>query len=78
MTSLSAKVGSRGRIVVPKEIRSKLRIGQGDTVLFLLEDGSVRLIPNPDNYGKYARGLGKQMGAELGGGERIVREERRL
>ncbi len=35
----SAKVGSRGQIVIPLELRKKLDIKEGE-VLFVVEDGS--------------------------------------
>jgi AbrB family looped-hinge helix DNA binding protein len=76
MEALAAKVSSRGQIVLPKEIREELHIKRGDTLLFLLEGDSVRLFPQPDSYAKYIRGLGKEMWAELGGGEAFLREER--
>ena len=39
-------VSSKGQITLPKEIRLKLGLKQGDRVRFLLEeDGRVRLMP---------------------------------
>lgn len=41
-----AKMTSKGQITLPKEIRLKLGLKQGDRVRFLLEeDGRVRLMP---------------------------------
>jgi AbrB family looped-hinge helix DNA binding protein len=76
MKTLTAKVSSRGQVVLPKELRKRLNIKQGDTILFILEGDSVRLFPQPDSYADYTRGLGKEMWAELGGGERFLHEER--
>jgi AbrB family looped-hinge helix DNA binding protein len=76
MKALRAKVSSRGQVVLPKEIRQQLNIEQGDILLFVLEGDTVRLFPEPDNYAEYTRGLGKEMWAELGGGERFLHEER--
>lgn len=41
-----AKMTSKGQITLPKEIRLKLKLQQGDRVRFIVEDdGSVRLVP---------------------------------
>jgi len=41
-----AKVTSKGQITLPKEIRTKLGLRQGDRVRFVIEDdGRVRLLP---------------------------------
>ena len=41
-----AKMTSKGQITLPKEIRLKLALKQGDRVRFLVEDdGRVRLLP---------------------------------
>jgi antitoxin PrlF len=41
-----AKVTSKGQITLPKEIRTKLGLKQGDRVRFVIEDdGRVRLLP---------------------------------
>jgi hypothetical protein len=36
----------------------------------------VRIFPQPKDYAQYTRGLGKEMWAKLGGGEKFLREER--
>ena len=41
-----AKLTSKGQITLPKEIRLKLGLKQGDRVRFIVEDdGRVRLLP---------------------------------
>lgn len=37
-TRLFAKVSSKGRVTIPKAVREKLRITEGDTVMFLFGD----------------------------------------
>jgi AbrB family looped-hinge helix DNA binding protein len=76
MRALAAKVSSRGQVVLPKEIRRQLNIKQGDTLLFVVEGSTVRVFPEPESYADYTRGLGKEMWAKLGGGERFLNEER--
>ena len=44
MKEIVATVTSRGRIVIPPEVRKHLGIEQGDKILFVLsEDGQVEL-----------------------------------
>jgi AbrB family looped-hinge helix DNA binding protein len=76
MRALAAKVSSRGQVVLPREIRHRFDIKQGDVILFVLEGDAVRLFPKPESYADYTRGLGKEMWAKLGGGERFLHEER--
>ena len=41
-----ARMTSKGQITVPKDVRQKLKLQQGDRVRFLIEeDGRVRLMP---------------------------------
>lgn len=75
MKTMAAKVDSRGRVVLPREIRQQLNIHQGDTLLFMLEGDVVHLLRQPENYADYTRGLGKEMWAKLGGGERFLDED---
>jgi AbrB family looped-hinge helix DNA binding protein len=37
----SAKVTSRGQVVIPKEVREKFKIKEGDFVLFYDENGKL-------------------------------------
>ena len=37
-TRLLARVSSKGQVTIPKAVREKLGIAEGDTVMFLLED----------------------------------------
>jgi len=75
MKTAAAKIGSRYQLVLPKEARQALGVEPGDVVLFLIEGNAVRLFPRPRSYTRYTRGLGKEMWAKLGGGERLHREE---
>ena len=40
-----SRVGPKGQVVLPKEIRDELRIMPGDKVTFTLEDGKIVLLP---------------------------------
>jgi len=76
MKTATARLSSRGQMVIPKEIRQALGLEAGDTVFFVLEGDSVRIFPQPKSYARYTRGLGKEMWAKLGGGEKFLREKR--
>ncbi len=75
MKTAIAKISSRYQLVLPKEARRALGVEPGDVVLFLIEENTVRMFPKPKSYTRYTRGLGKEMWAKLGGGERFHREE---
>ena len=40
-----SRVGPKGQVVLPKELRDELRIMPGDKVTFTLEDGRIILLP---------------------------------
>ena len=46
MTSVTAKITSKGQITLPKEIRERLGVGNGDTVRFEIEDGEIKVYPD--------------------------------
>jgi len=37
------KVGAKGRVLLPADLRSELGLGEGDTILGWLKDGELRL-----------------------------------
>ncbi len=45
MTSITAKITSKGQVTLPREIRERLGVGDGDRVRFELENGVVVLYP---------------------------------
>lgn len=70
---MTSKVGPKGQVVIPKQMREQLRIHPGDEVDFVLEEGAVRVMPAPN-----ARTLrGRFAGVDLTGAlERDRRAER--
>lgn len=42
-----SRVGQKGQVVLPKELRDLLRISPGDRVVFDVKDGKVVLTPVP-------------------------------
>lgn len=76
MAIAAAKVSPRNQLSLPKGVRKALGIGPGDTVLFIVEGGQVRLLRRPPDLTDYTYGLGKEAWEKLGGGEAFLREER--
>lgn len=42
---LSARVGRRGQIVLPRQVRRRLHVQEGDQVAFIIDDGKVIIKP---------------------------------
>ncbi len=42
-----SRVGQKGQVVLPKELRDVIGIGPGDRVVFDIQDGKVVLTPVP-------------------------------
>lgn len=59
--SLAVKLSGKNQIVVPKEARKSLNIKSGNRLLVMVKEGRVILIPEPKNYVKAIRGLGKEI-----------------
>ena len=45
MNAITAKITSKGQVTLPREIRERLGVGDGDRVRFELENGAVVLYP---------------------------------
>lgn len=41
--SKTMELGENGRVVIPKEVRQTLGVEKGDEVMFIVEDGEVKL-----------------------------------
>jgi AbrB family looped-hinge helix DNA binding protein len=48
-----AVIGSRGRVVLPQEVREALGLNPGDTVFFLQDGDQIRLARAPEDFGEY-------------------------
>ncbi len=75
-TTTVVKLSKRNQMVLPKAARQALGVDPGGRVLVIVQDQRVRLLPEPENWTDYVYGLGKDMWAALGGGERFLQEER--
>ncbi|AZI45098.1 AbrB/MazE/SpoVT family DNA-binding domain-containing protein (plasmid) [Deinococcus psychrotolerans] len=62
MTSITAKITSKGQVTLPREIRERLGVHDGDRVRFELEGGAVVLYPQSDTPSFESMiGLAKQL-----------------
>ncbi len=43
----AATITTKGQVTIPLEIRRKLRLKAGQRIIFSVEDGSARIIPEP-------------------------------
>jgi AbrB family looped-hinge helix DNA binding protein len=50
---LPAVVGSRGRVVLPRQVREALGVAEGDTLFFVVQGEHVRLTRAPSDFGEY-------------------------
>jgi AbrB family looped-hinge helix DNA binding protein len=76
MSVTVVKLSERNQMVLPQAARVALGIKPGGRVVVVVEDSSVRLLPEPENWSDYIYGLGQEMWSALGGGERFLHEER--
>ncbi len=58
---LTVKVGPKYQVVIPKELRKKLRIKPKDKVLIEEIEGMVIVIPKPKSFTGFLKGLGKEV-----------------
>lgn len=70
------RLSRRNQMVLPKAAREALGVKPGGRLLVLVEEGSVRLLPEPENWSEWMYGLGAEAWASLGGGEAFLRKER--
>jgi AbrB family looped-hinge helix DNA binding protein len=76
MNVVLVKLSERNQMVLPKEAREALGIKSGGRVVVIVEEESVRLLPEPENWTETIYGLGAEIWAQLGGGEHFLVEER--
>ncbi len=70
------RLGRKGQMVLPKEVREALKLEEGDSVLIVLHDGQA-VLTTPERYAALTRGMLRgtwgQTPEEL---ERYLRRER--
>lgn len=76
MNVVLVKLSERNQMVLPREAREALGVRPGGRVIVVVEEQSVRLLPEPENWAEYIYGLGEEIWAALGGGEHFLAAER--
>ena len=75
------RVSSKGQIVLPAEVRKRMRIETGDELVVVEWGGGVYLVPKPTDPIRHARGILRRLGSNLTveqfRAERRAEEERR-
>ncbi|MCL6613883.1 MAG: AbrB/MazE/SpoVT family DNA-binding domain-containing protein [Firmicutes bacterium] len=57
-----AKIGKRGALIIPAEIRRKTGLKEGDEVLIEVgDDGSIHMLKRPADFTAALRGLYKEI-----------------
>lgn len=73
------KVGSRGQITIPKEIREKEQIEEGDYVVIIEEEGKLTVEKlSLENWVKRVRGIDERRGEPAPSMENIVKETHKM
>lgn len=73
------KLSSKNQIVVPAQVRQRLKLKQGSSVdMYPIDENRALLIKEPKNggYAQSLRGLGKEVWEDLGGSEKYLQNER--
>ncbi len=72
--TLRVKLSSRNQIVVPAEVRRRLGIQSGDTLLVDVRAGTIVLLPEPFDYAAALKGLGAEVWQDEDAQEYLNRE----
>jgi AbrB family looped-hinge helix DNA binding protein len=64
MTTISAQISTKYQVVIPKEVRELMNLQPKDTLLFLIDGGTVVLRPKPKSFTKTLRGLHRHLWSE--------------
>ena len=71
-----AKLTNKFQITIPAEIRRRLNLSAGDSVVIELEGEQAVIRPIHGGHTARMRGLGKSVWRRLGGGENWLEQER--
>lgn len=73
----TVKLSRKYQIVVPREVRRKMKIDAGSRLgVHPIDEQRAILLKYPENYVAALRGLGKEVWQTLGGGARYIKQER--
>ena len=71
---LTVKLGQGNRIVLPREAREKLGIGQGDRLLVDIQGKLLVLTPCPADFASHMAGLHREVWEEIDTTEYLEKE----
>ncbi|GMA13947.1 AbrB/MazE/SpoVT family DNA-binding domain-containing protein [Deinococcus metallilatus] len=58
MRTKAATISSKGQVVLPREVRERLGVGQGDEVEFVMDDQGVHVRPKRDGDNPFLAWVG--------------------
>lgn len=70
-------LSSKNQIVIPKEVREKLKLRSGSKlVVYPVDETHAVIAKEPKSYSDALRGLGKEVWQALGGADKYIKQER--
>ena len=76
MLTETVRVSRKYQVVIPKQTRKALNIGEGDELIVSVSGGQIIMKPKPKSYTQYMRGLHKEVWEGVEAAE-YVKEERK-
>ena len=68
------KVSSKYQIVIPLEVRKKINLKSGDSLIIKANNEKIVIYPQPKSYAKYSLGLGKKIWQGIDATEYVKKE----
>lgn len=65
MIAIPAQISNKFQVVIPKEIRQRLKLQPHDTLFFLLDGDTIIIRPKPKSFTKTLRGLHKAVWVDV-------------
>lgn len=72
----TVRLGKRYQVVLPKKIRQRLNLREGDVLLVEVTRRGILLVPKPQNYASHLSGLHREVWQDVDVDE-YLREERK-
>lgn len=73
----TTKLSQKYQIVVPREVREKLKLSVGQEVrLYAVDHDLAVIVRHPKDRVKALKGLGKELWRSLGGADSYIKQER--
>lgn len=72
----AVRLGKRFQFVLPKKIRQRLGLREGDVLLVEVTRKGILLVPKPHNYAQHLSGLHREIWQDVDADE-YLREERK-